>query len=251
MKITKLIAIFLAVSAIAAQVVWAATAEELESTIIKYGLDAKAVDSKTVTVAGAKSNATTTLTLNINSDVTVLWKAELTGNVLNELIIKSGKGIFKMEGGSIKGTSNNSLYNAIRIDGGYVIISGGEISASPGYGIKNYSDGTVTITGGTIKMDGLGSVAIYNVSNGTVNIKGGIIKGDYAIYNVYNGTVNISGGEISASGSKVVFGLSPGGTININGGEIFSDRKSGIPAAVSAGKVIVSTPAKITSITSK
>jgi len=205
--------------------------ELLKNTIKDYGLQANDYTENTITIENNQKKGiplegkeNKILKLNINSGITVLWQAELTGNVNNELIVKSGAGILEIKGGSIKNKIINSTYNAIRIDEGDLIISGGVISADIGYGVRNNSTGSVTINGGEIKMEGGNSIAVYNTSTGTVNVNGGTLRGYYAIYNTSTGTVNINGGEISAS-YKTVFTASSG----------------------ACGKVIISPPAKITS----
>jgi len=225
-QFTKLTAIFLAIFAIAA---YAENAEQLKTTINNFvgctGNLTSTVSANTVNITDSlKCTNNKILTLNIDSNTRVVWKAHLIGNVPNELIVKKGKGVLEIQSGSIKNSITNSLYNAIRIDEGDLVISGGEISAGGGYGVKNNSAGSVTITGGEIKMEGTGSIAVYNTSTGTVNISGGTIRGYYAIYNTSTGTININGGEISGS-NKTVYCVSSG----------------------TCGKVNISPPAKITS----
>jgi hypothetical protein len=277
MKTNKLIAIFLAVFAIAA---YAENATQLKTTIDNYvgctGNLTTTVSGNIVTITDAlKCMNNKILTLDINSDTRVVWKANFTGNVPNELIVKKGKGVLEIQDGSIGNNIDNSLYNAIRIDEGDLIISGGMILGERGYGVRNNSTGTVTITGGEISMKGPSSVAVYNASTGTVNIKGGTIYGYYAVYNNSTGTVNISGGAtgslnikegsipasycavhnastgtvnissgtISALG-PTVNGLSSGGTINISGGEISAKNGAVIN---SVGKITISPQTRITS----
>jgi len=286
MKTPKLIAIFLAIFAIAT---YAENADQLKKTIadyvgctgnltttVKVGNLTTTIKVDTVTITDTLNcKSSKILTLNIDSNVRVVWKANFTGNVINELIVKKGKGDLVIDGGFIKNNTSNSVYNAIRIDEGNLFIHKGEISAGAGYGVRNNSTGTVTITGGNISMSGgsrgsSSSVGVYNASTGTVNISGnttisaghavqntstgtvnisgGTLSGASAVYNVSTGTVNISGGIMTSVEDKTIFGLSSGGTINISGGEISANK--GV-AVSSAGKVIISPPAKITSITSK
>ena len=252
-KLTKLTAIFLAVFTIAA---YAENAEQLEKTITAYGLTANKDAINTVTVTGTLNRSDDKiLTLHIDSDTKVIWRASLTGNVYDELIVKKGKGTLEIQNGSYIGNSKvNSLYNAIRVDEGDLTISGGTISSSVGYGIKSYSTGTVDIKGGTISMRGGPgmSVGVYNASIGTVNISGGTVSANYAVYNVWTGTVNISGGTIKyiGGGGKAIYGFSSGGTINISGGEILPKDDDGTADGTvvsSVGKINIFSPAKITS----
>ncbi|MCL1966790.1 MAG: right-handed parallel beta-helix repeat-containing protein [Fibromonadales bacterium] len=251
-KLTKLTAIFLAVSAIAA---YAEDTEQLKKTIIGYGFKVDAAGN-TITIKNETENVplkrsdNKTLTLDIPAGITVNWQAKLTaGNVYNELIVKKGKGTLEIRNGSIGNSIVNSLYNAIRVDEGDLTIYGGTISSGVGYGIKSYSTGTVAIKGGTISMRGGPgiSVGVYNASIGTVEISGGTISADYAVYNVSTGTVNISGGTIKAIGGKAIYGFSSGGTINISGGEISSNDEDGGTVVSSVGKINIFSPAKITS----
>ncbi|GBU24648.1 hypothetical protein R83H12_01282 [Fibrobacteria bacterium R8-3-H12] len=88
MNAHKLIAIFFAILATMAQTAQAATAEQLKATIDSYGLVATVQPTMTgnpiVTVTGTKTDATSTLNLDIDATVTVVWQAELTGNVGND-----------------------------------------------------------------------------------------------------------------------------------------------------------------------
>jgi len=246
MRTHKLIAIFLAVFAIVA---YAENAAQLKTTIDSYigctGNLKTNVNGNTVTITDTLDcKDEKILTLDIDAGITVVWKANFTGNVKEALIVKKGKGLLEIQSGYIKNSFTNSLYNAIRVDGGDLIISGGTISAQVGYGVKNNSTGTITITGGTISMSGGQgiSVGVQNNSTGTVNIKGGTIKTDYTVQNTSTGTVNISGGTLLAN-NRAIDNISTG-TVNISGGEISAG--NGI-VINSVGKVVISTPVRITS----
>jgi len=258
MKALKLIALLLSVFAITAQ---AATTAELKAEIDAYGLTA-VVSGNTVTVTGNKSDATSMLDLEIDGNVTVIWKAELSGGNVITLVRNSGSGTLEMQSGGIQNTAlGGAIFN---YSTGTVKISGGEVSAAMNGAVDNYSTGTVNISGGTVHSKGFSTVynygalnisggtvlatekkarAIYN-DGGTVNISGEAIvqaTGDegYAVIND-DGTVNINGGTMLATGDRSIVVLNYLGTININGGTIQS--------MIDNGKAVYNYPTAIINI---
>jgi hypothetical protein len=168
-KSSKLAAILLATFAIMAQTAQAATAAALKTTIDAYGLSA-AVTGNTVTVTGTKNGATAQLDLDIDASVNVIWQAELSGNIGNSCIV--GCGI-------------------------------GPAAASEPILVKNSGSGVLEIQSGIISNTGVAGVAIRNNSNGTVKINGGTVRsidsdmpvgeGNIAVSNNNIGTLILSG----------------------------------------------------------
>ena len=125
----------------------------------------------TGTLLGAPSNANF-LTLNIDPDVKVIWRASLFGSSGYPLIyISGGSGVFEMQSGIIENNGNGStIYNN---SAGTVNISGGTVSAASGSAISNYSVGELNISGGTVSATT--GIAIYSgsrVSSGNINVSG-------------------------------------------------------------------------------
>jgi hypothetical protein len=215
--------------------------------------------TNTVTVTntgGAVTGANATLKLNIDAGVTVLWQAELTGNLTspNVLVNISGSGIFEVaNGGKIEDTGiGGAIINASI---GRVNIFGGIVKTRVGISIENESTGVITIsgtalitsgnyntiggtismrsldtstaprliiTGGTIENTATQSTArtIYNNSRGAINILGGTISATAAgraIHNQFSGIVNVFGGLIKAANGDAIYIHSTNSGLVLNG----------------------------------
>jgi hypothetical protein len=269
MNTPKLIAIFLAVFAITS---YAENAAQLAATINSYnnfsgggtGTISASYSGNTVTVTGEKIGATASLTLNIDANVSVIWKAELTGNLSENrnLIVIICNGSFEMLSGKIEQTgAGNAVYIESSI-GAVTTISGGEVLATTGRAVDKsvFGEGTLNISGGTVSA----GIAIVNskgtlnisggevsatgycaVSNsGTLNISGGMVSatGHTAVEN-FNGTLNISGGTVSATGETAVDNFS--GTLNISGGMVLATSgyaiyRSDVTVTLTGGAVFAS-----------
>ena len=235
----KLIALFLAVFAITSH---ADTAAQLAATITNYGLTAVA-SGNTVTVTGTKTDATTGLTLDIDNGVSVVWKAELTGDIpLFEfsngwgpipLITLTGTGSFEVQSGKVEQIGDG--YAVSNEGAGTVTISGGNISTRNYYAVSNQSTGTVNISGGTVSSNYssgyiiLGSTTVSNQSTGTVNISGGTVSATKvsAVSNQSTGKVTVSGtakvtsaivNSNCSSNCGTIYNLT--GTVEITGGTV-------------------------------
>ena len=136
----------------------------------------------------------------------------------------------------------------------------GGISDTGNYGRNGIaSNGSLTITGGTVNAnggDGIRSGGGVTISGGTVTATGGDSTGSYSSggYGIYSSGVTISGGTITANGgsgkdgsSDGIFSFDPvaisGGTVTAKGGsgEDGEDGGDGIrsfdPVAISGGTV--------------
>ena len=231
-----------------AQGVFADDAETIAAYLEGMYLDTE-IDGNTVTVTGSlitPSGNSNSLTLNIDSDVTVVWQATLQGapsgrySLIN---ISGGSGTFEVQsGGTIENTgtgraiTNNSA-SVIKVYEGAKVSSQTRTTGTSIEGNQIFNatihladSGTETadrliISGGTVEntsTSGNGyAYAVFNASTGAVNVSGGTVlaKSDRAIYNYENfaRTVTISGGEISTGGIAI---NCDGGTINISGGTI-------------------------------
>jgi hypothetical protein len=209
MNTPKLIAIFLAVFTITSHAVGL---DELKYTIEAYeggGLSANISDN-TVTVTGTKTGATSTLFLMIDPNVTVVWKAELTGNVGcsgNEcypLIFKGGRGLFEVQSGG----------RVAQTGAGYAISNGSDWNSSD----WNNSFGDITISGGTVSATT--GAAVYSYVLGHVTISGGMVSATTgtAVYIADGWGATISGGTVSATTGTAVF--NNGRTLIVKGGTV-------------------------------
>ena len=231
-------------------------------------------DSDTVTVTGAVTGATNALTLDIDSGVTVIWKANYSGlcdDAITGLIELKGKGTFDVADGSVINSGNGATITAsgadqtIRVSGGVVraagersaiystvsnriYVSGGIVqhtgTEAAANAIRSLNPGTVImISGGTISA-AASKVAIYQqgkeitVSGGTVRATG---TGGIGIYvNCVNGTVNISGGTVSAENSDAVRTTRNGSNVTVSGSaEVRSDTGRAIWAEGDSSSVTV------------
>ena len=160
-----------------------------------------------VTVIGAKDAGGATLSLDIPSGVTVVWKANYSGAVDNPsvLIELSGVGTFEVaQSGSIR---NNDNGFAIRNDTSKctIAVSGGTVSAAVNT-IK--ARGNISVSGGTVSADGGGwTIEGYGPSDTAVTVSGGSVIGgnNGDAIRAFDGIkVIISGGTVSGNGSNGV-----------------------------------------------
>ncbi|MCL2027708.1 MAG: hypothetical protein FWG79_04375, partial [Bacteroidales bacterium] len=101
----------------------------LAALIEAHGLTAVwDADELTVTATGTVTGATSALTLNIPEEITVVWEAELTGDVNNDGLIRlTGTGTFEMTDGLLSNTGAGNNRRAIQTNvAANIIISGGE-----------------------------------------------------------------------------------------------------------------------------
>jgi hypothetical protein len=110
----------------------------------------------------------------------------------------------------------------------------------------NNSNGTVTISGGTVLSNE--GFAIYNSNSGIVTISDGKVTTTTGtgVANYSNGTISISGGEVSATTGRAVSNYS-GGAVRISGGKVSASTGSAV--SDSRGRITVSGTALVTSAT--
>ena len=218
----------------------------LESTIESYNSNLEAaVDGNTVTVTGTVTEASSTLALNIDEGVTVLWKASITASdsFLGNLITLTGTGTLEVaEGGTVSTASGIAIY--VNGSGATVTISGGTVSAENNtiYGfIIGADDVTVEVSGGTVHASGNNAINIMG-ANAAVTVNGGTVS---ATRNVITGgnnssiTVGGTGKVSTTTGYAINDGRSS--TVTISGtGKVSSTTGYAINAAGSSTTVIIS-----------
>ena len=177
-----------------------------------------------VTVTGVITNAAATLALDLDADVTVIWKAEVTGGAMTApLLTLNGSGTFEVaEGGSlIQAVSDETTATAIT--------SGADV--------------TVNVTGGTVASRN--AIAIFS-DGGDVNISGGTVSSEY--------NTAVGCGDITISGVANVYTASTSGSraavnstksVTVEGGTV-SAISAGHAVSSSGGPIIIQGDAVVT-----
>ena len=211
--------------------------------------------SSTVTVTNANgtpiTEATATLTLDVDEGVKIAWKASLTGNTSgnnNPLLRIIGDGVaFEItDNGRIMQTSSTSGSRAIfangenfafTVNGGAltsyssgivlsgdnssVVVNGGSVTASTNAIILSGDNSSLAVNGGTISGSSGGNYLIsINGDNSSFTISSGTVSANssYALYFNGSGSVTVSGGELSANSNAIY--ASGAITINVSGGTV-------------------------------
>ncbi|MCL2766536.1 MAG: hypothetical protein FWD21_02485, partial [Peptococcaceae bacterium] len=188
----------------------------------------------TNTIAGDTAIITSTMALNIDSGVTVLWQANLSGPVNNYLFNLSGSGSFVVSDCTILNTGSKI--------GGAINVTGNGI--------------TVTVdNGGFVLSDMRGNAILVDAGNNTVNVNaGGTVR---SLTNNTNAAIqvnNYSGNRINVAGGYVIsdvggYAINDGaGTgvqvndtiIDISGGIVSSGSACAINSTGAGAKVIIS-----------
>ena len=157
--------------------------------------------SGTVTISGGALNANTIVKNTSSGIINIKDNAMLsTSGSGKTAILNEGSGKVNFMGGTI--SMNTSGYCIDNKTTGKIVISGGFINIS-GYGgnygrfIRNYQNGEILITGGTIDttISNNNGDAIENHDNGIIKItRGKITTRSRVVYNMDSGNVEISGG---------------------------------------------------------
>ncbi|MCL2604542.1 MAG: S-layer homology domain-containing protein [Defluviitaleaceae bacterium] len=192
-----------------------------------------AVDNgdNTVTVTGSVTGATNRLVLNIDSNVTVIWQAQLSGNNSLGIIRIEGTGTFQVETGALITNSANNARTII-IDNGetpIINITGGSVTGS-GTGssvvIALLGSGvTVNVSGGEVINENVAATGdtIEITAGGNVNVSGSgkvEVRGTGRAILDSTGTITVSGGTIISNSGTALALTGTGGTINVSGGTI-------------------------------
>ena len=167
------------------------------------------LNGKTITCNTANTSAITnngTLTVNDTST---------GGTITSTYYGIENKGSATLTNGTIKSTSNTSIYNnstQTNASGTSLYINGASIVSTSGVGINNVSTGTVTIASGSVKGKESG---IYNTTSGAINIGLNTDTLSTEIPGVY-----------STGGSAYGVYMNSGGTLNINNGSLYTANTS-------------------------
>ena len=173
-----------------------------------------------------RNNSTGTVTISENAIVTSLARSSTSGTIHN-----NAGGRINVVGGRVENTFSNDDGHAIFNMVGEVTVNGGRVSAIRGRAIRNFSTGTVTISGDAIVTSAsiaVSSVTIHNGAGGTINVQGGTVENTApvtdarAIFNDGVGLVTVSGGSVLTSFgiSGAIYNRLAGGTIIAKDGTI-------------------------------
>jgi len=179
-----------------------------------------------ITIMGSFPTTNKTIELEIPSEKTLVWKAELQGSITSGFILRIiGDGTFQMEDGSIQNEGGSGIEFWGSTNG--IIISGGNIRGK-GVGMsingnRGVCETEFSMDGGSVESFGDNDYAIKNESNRSIEISGGIIRSSGAegvgISSTYDTGANISGVTIEAN-SKAI---NVKGSLVINGGTLKSN----------------------------
>ncbi len=223
-----------------------------ERTIASLAADINTVPGLTATINGSKVTVTGTATLTSTSDaaltfyipedVTVVWKAALSGGGSKYLLEPTGDGTFEVaDGADIVSTVCQTVIYCD--DGkGQLNINGGKVSATAveSMAIGVADDWLLTMTGGEVAADEDNSITIFAKSSaimtgGTVSAKGTdgyqFYMGGTSVYRssvldpskiMYNTSDTFAEVSIGAAVTQAVLGMSTGLTVtghNLSAGD--------------------------------
>ena len=191
-----------------------------------------------VHVRGTVTGAVNKLTLDINSDVTVMWKADYEGSINNSALIElSGSGTFDVTAdGSVIQNGSTGAASAIRCNGANATlkVSSGTVMSTNYIALFTTGAGaTVDVSGGSVGGPGQKSCPIWcSGDNSTVNISGGTVSGTGESYTIYTGgtgsAVNISGGIVNSPNWFAICINGANSKIYVSGGTVNSAGDSAI-----------------------
>ena len=181
-------------------------------------------DKITINIADGATVKLRDLTLNGGSheginclgDATIILEGTNTVTGRVAISAPAGKTLTIKGSGSLTATNGILSSGNIKIEGGIITATGGELGAGIGGG------GNITISGGTIETTGVSNAAGIGSGNygtcGIISITGGTVtaKGDSEAAGIgagYNGTcgnISITGGTVTATGGELGAGIGGG-----------------------------------------
>ena len=196
---------------------------------------AGATSGALIIITGNKTNESAVIELNIPADIVVVWNAVSEGLSFDI----NGGGTFEVAyGGKIAVSSKN----AIKVENGNVIVSGGEvILKTDGHVVQHFAaiyvtNGNVTVSAGEVSalrtdVNDSWHVSAIRVINGNVTVSGGKVSSFRNTSTIFldNGNVRVTGGEISATGETVnglftnncyAIRIENDGTVAVTGGSV-------------------------------
>ncbi|MCL2696319.1 MAG: hypothetical protein FWE69_08345, partial [Clostridiales bacterium] len=235
----------------------AATAAQLVTTINGFtggagaeGALAANAAGDTVTVTGSKTNITansTTLELNIDAGVTVVWKATLerSGGTWSPAIRLLGSGAFVVESeGKVKVSA--SVGDAIGINGANAVTvkEGGTVSATTGNAISAIGANiAVTVSGGTVSSaTTTGNVISASGVNSTVTVSGTgkvLVTGAGGNAISAGGIVKVEGDAVVSATGTAISAIGADSAVTVSGGMVSSATTTGnVISAIGANSTV-------------
>jgi hypothetical protein len=203
-------------------------------TAIQDALNAAPANG-TVTVTGFFTGATTQLSLNIPAGKTVIWEANYSGDVKDNLVSITGAGTFTLaQNGTLNqqsatGTSHHALETFGFTPNGTINIHG-TVKAVAGHAISLTIPGNNTLNiyeTADISVSGIGHAISIGRASGNINIFGGQITANTGsalslASNAAGKKVIISGGELknSSNSNNTIRIIGSDNTILITGGTV-------------------------------
>ena len=212
-----------------------------------------------VNVSGSAEGVTSTLSLNIDADVTVKWGAIYSGTA-KPLISLSGNGVFEVVGGMIRRTDAGNAISATDVNSsiGIVVSGGGVYTTQVGSAIYvSGNDASVVVSGGDIHantlpqasttasyaIDATGSNASVVVSDGNVSVNVPSNRTGNAIHTTgQEASVVVSGGNVYATNAgNAIHTIGKETSIEVSGGKVYTTNSgSAIYAEGEDASVVVS-----------
>ena len=208
------------------------TAAWIESAIEASIINELSLGNDTLTVIGTESLIDELIYLNIPTDFTVVWEAEIEGtqfyidyggtleiavggSIKHDNLPSSGVLIFVYDGelivaGEIEATSDNC--SAILVYTGHVYVYGSVAVMGDGTSAIDMGDGVVYIMGGSVSADGdycraigivFGNVIVYD---GTITANSPVAA-CAAIYSNGISSINVMGGTLSAISGSTAYAI--------------------------------------------
>ncbi|MCL2796736.1 MAG: YDG domain-containing protein [Firmicutes bacterium] len=225
-------------------------------------------DDGSITVTGKLTGTTAVFTLNIAAAKTVVWMAEISGNVTltnnNAVLRLEGTGTFILaeDGenvGKVIQTNTTTSGDGIQIRGSNVVrITGGEVRCPTGDTIwcadaPATLNAAVYVSGGLVTANsGDPTIRMLNTAAASVNvtISGGTVQktGAGDAVSTY-GSIEISGGTVSATTGNAILAQGANASVTISGvaqvsattGNAVNASGANASVAVSSGQVYVTT----------
>jgi len=170
------------------------------------------LNGKTVHVESTTNNA-----MGVSGGTVTVTGGTLSGTRTG--VIVSG-GILNVTKGTVVTTTlTHEATKSVDVRGGILNVTGGTITG-PVKGVYVQENGTVNISGGIFRTEGMGDSGSVYLKGGTANISGGTFSDKYAL-NMEGGTVYVTGGTFQ-SGNRYALRV-VGGTACVTGGTFTSN----------------------------
>ena len=222
----------------------------------------------TITVIGSRTGVAGKISLDLNNDVTVVWKAAYSGSTTDPLIVLEGSNTFEIAaGGSIVNNGTGPAVEAtgfdvyIKVTGGTVeaksaaaihvsgvnarvIMNDGVLKTVDGFGIRASGfRSSIVMNGGTVSVSDRGMALAAHGQDSSVMMNGGTASGGTGtgIGAVGVGSiVNMTGGTVTATTGVAIGAIGDKAEINVSNGTV------GVTTGIGIGAMGVNSSVKVT-----